>query len=689
MLAIASSKGAIEAINAMAIIQENRDIEVATPLGKDVLLLRHMTGLEGLGQLFKYELELVSEKLDITPKDIIGQNITVRLNLPNNKQRYFNGFVSRFVQIPSTDQKAAAYKATVVPWLWFLTRTSDCRIFQEKKVPEIIEAIVKDNGFTDFKNSLKGSYRQWEYCVQYCETDFDFLSRLMEQEGIYYFFEHQNGKHTLVLADSSSGHEPYEGYEEIKYRPFNAEENKEIIQEWFTETQLQPVSFALNAYDFENTQKDLMTRSKVNREHTAAIFERYEYPGGYIESKDGENYAKIRIEEIHSQYEVSSAATNARGISPGYTFQLKECSPADQNKEYLIVRAEYQMDSGQFESGESGGEFTYTCRFQAIDHKQTFRSRRSTPAPKIAGPQTAIVVGTSGEEIYTDKYGRVKVQFHWDRYGKADENSSCWIRVAQVWAGKKWGAIYTPRIGQEVIVEFLEGDPSRPIITGRVYNGTNMPPYDLPGEKTKSTIKTNSSKGGEGCNEIRFEDKKDEEQLLIQAQRDLDIRVKNDRFETVEKDRHLTVIEKKFEEVQGDREESVGGNHVETISADRSLTVEGEEKKDISGDQSLNVGGKGDEKYGGDFSQKVTGQLTLDAETIVLNAMSNITLSVGGSSIVIEPGQIEIKTAGTLKIEGTTVETKASATAKMEGTASAEVSSTGILTVKGSVVKIN
>lgn len=681
MLAIASSKEAIEAINAMAIIQENRDIEVATPLGKDVLLLRHMTGFEGLGQLFKYELELVSEKLDITPEDIIGQNITVRLNLPNNKQRYFNGFVSRFVQIPSTDQKAAAYKATVVPWLWFLTRTSDCRIFQEKKVPEIIEAIIKDNGFTDFKNSLKGSYRQWEYCVQYCETDFDFLSRLMEQEGIYYFFEHQNGKHTMVLADSSSGHEPYEGYEEIKYRPFNAEENKEIIQEWFTETQLQPVSFALNAYDFENTQKDLMTRSKVNREHTAAIFERYEYPGGYVESKDGENYAKIRIEEIHSQYEVSSAATNARGISPGYTFQLKECSPADQNKEYLIVRAEYQMDSGQFESGESGGEFTYTCRFQAIDHKQVFRSRRSTPAPKIAGPQTAIVVGTSGEEIYTDKYGRVKVQFHWDRYGKADENSSCWIRVAQVWAGKKWGAIYTPRIGQEVIVEFLEGDPSRPIITGRVYNGTNMPPYDLPGEKTKSTIKTNSSKGGGGCNEICFEDKKDEEQLVIQAQKDSFHLVKNDLFETIDNDMHVVVKNEQFEHVHSHRNEFVDGNHLEEIGGDRNLSVKGKEAKEVSGNLSLTVGGNVTEDFKGNHNEDTANNYTLKATKVTIEASSKIELKVGGSSVTIEPAKIELKTGGaSVSMNPGVIEVKAP---------KADLSGDAMVMIKGGIVKIN
>ena len=621
-----------------------------------MLLLTNMSGTEQLGRPFQCELELASEDHQIKYTDIVGQNVTIRLNLSEDKTRYFNGFVSRFTQTLPVGG-LARYRATIVPWLWFLTRTADCRIFQEKTVPDIIEDVFREHGFTDFERSLSGSYRTWLYCVQYRETDFNFVSRLMEQEGIYYFFKHENGKHSLVLADSAGAHEPYPELEELEYHPADkGTKIEECISDWVVGTHLQPGSYALKDFDFENTKKDLQARAKVEREHASATFEIYDYPGEYTEVKpDGEDYARKRIEELQAQYEVIRAESDARGVCTGCTFKLIDHPRDDQNKKYLITSADYNINAGEFYSGsQTGGEGLYTCSFTAIDATQPFRAARITPKPSIPGPQTAMVVGKSGEEIWTDEYGRVKVQFHWDRYGKADENSSCWIRVAQVWAGKNWGAMYIPRIGQEVIIEFLEGDPDQPIITGRVYNADAMPPCKLPSEKTKSTLKSNSSKGGGGFNEIRFEDKKGDEQIFIHAEKNLDIRVKNDRFETVINNRHLHVEKDKFEHVDNNRSETVDADHKEEIGKDRHLNVKGKEAKEITDSMSLTVKGDVIEVFKSNHSEETTSDYYLKAKNVVIEGLENITLSVGSSYIAIESSQIEIN-APTIKVQGSSM----------------------------------
>lgn len=662
--------------------QKNRELAIETPLGEDVLLLVRMSGTEKLGRLFEYNLELASENRQIKAEDIVGKNVTIRLDLGAGRTRYFNGHVSSFSQLTSAGQ-LARYRTVVVPWLWFLSRTADCRIFQEKTVPEIIKQIFRDRGFTDFEDGLSGSYRTWEYCVQYRETDFAFVSRLMEQEGIYYYFKHENGKHSLVLADSCSAHEPYPEFEEVAYHPADmGTETEECISDWVVETRLQPGSCALQDFDFMNTKKDLKARAITNREHAHAGFEIYDYPGQYAETGDGEEYAKKRIEELQAQYRVATAKSDSRGVCTGFTFNLVDHPRSDQNGECLITSAKYTIRGDEIFSASAGGsECTYSCGFTAIDCSQPFRSPRTTAKPSISGPQTAIVVGPSSEEIHTDKYGRVKVKFHWDRYSKADENSSCWIRVAQVWAGKKWGAMYVPRIGQEVIVEFLEGDPDRPIITGRVYNAQAKPPYDLPGNKTMSTLKSNSSKGGDGFNEIRFEDKKGEEQIYIHAEKNLDVRVKNDRFETVEGDRHLVVENEKFEQVKSHRNEFVEQNHLEEIGQDRNLTVKGKEAKEVDKSLSLTVKGDVIEVFKAAHSEQTTKDYYLKAQNVVIEGLQNITLSVGGSYIAIEAGTIEINTSGQLKIDGTQVQINGKAQTSIQGGAMTEV--------KGAIVKIN
>ncbi|MFC1636694.1 type VI secretion system Vgr family protein [Planctomycetota bacterium] len=607
--------------------QKNRELAIETPLGADVLLLVHMSGTEELGRLFEYNLELASENQQIKAEDIVGKNVTIRLDLGAGRTRYFNGHVSCFTQLTSAG-RLARYRAIVVPWLWFLSRTADCRIFQEKTVPEIIKQIFRDRGFTDFEDGLSGSYHTWEYCVQYRETEYSFVSRLMEQEGIYYYFKHENGKHSLVLADSYSAHEPYPEFGELKYHSADkGTATEECISDWMVETHLQPGSCALQDFDFTNTKKDLKARAIINRKHSHASFEIYDYPGEYTETGDGEGYARKRIEELQAQYEVATAESDSRGICTGFIFSLADHPRSDRNREHLITSANYTIQGDEIFSADGASECIYSCSFSAIDSSQPFRSPRITAKPSISGPQTAIVVGPSGEEIHTDKYGRVKVKFHWDRYSKADENSSCWIRVAQVWAGKNWGAIYIPRIGQEVIVEFLEGDPDRPIITGRVYNAQAKPPYDLPGNKTMSTLKSNSSKGGDGFNEIRFEDKKNEEQIFIHAEKDEDVRVKNDVKEWVGQDRHLIVKRDQLEEVGGDKH----------------LTVKGDQNEKIDGTVSLDAGMDLQQKAGMKHALEAGMDVHIKGGMkVVIEAGTQLSLKAGASFIDIGPSGVAI-----------------------------------------------
>jgi len=616
--------------------QKNRELAIETPLGEDVLLLVSMSATEKLGRLFKYELELASENGQIKADKIVGQNVTIRLDIGAGRTRYFNGHVSHFRQLTSSGQ-LARYQTTIVPWLWFLSRTANCRIFQEQTIPDIVKKVFRERGFTNFEDALSGTYKTWEYCVQYRETDFSFVSRLMEHEGIYYYFKHENGKHSVVLADSYSAHEPYPEFEELKYHPAGkGTATEECISDWAVETRLQPGSCALQDFDFKNTKKDLKARAIINREHAHADFEIYDYPGEYAETGDGEEYAKKRIEELQAWYRVATAKSDSRGVCTGFTFNLVDHPRNDQNGECLITSAKYTINGDEvFSAGVRGSECAYSCDFTAIDGSQPFRSPRITARPSISGPQTAIVVGPSSEEIHTDKHGRVKVKFHWDRYSKADENSSCWIRVAQVWAGRSWGAMYIPRIGQEVIVEFLEGDPDRPIITGRVYNAQSKPPYDLPGNKTISTLKSNSTKGGDGFNEIRFEDKKDDEQIFIHAEKDEDVRVKNDVREWIGQDRHLIVKRDQLEEVRGDKH----------------LTVKGDQNEKIDGTVSLDVGM--------DVQQKAATKYALEAGTdvhikgdmkVIIEAGKQLSLKAGSSFINIGPGGVAISGTPSVKV---------------------------------------
>jgi type VI secretion system secreted protein VgrG len=621
----------------MPLSQRDRTLAVNTPLGEDALLLRSMTANERISALFEYRLELSSEDIDIAPSDLLGKPATVSLRLMDGSKRWFNGWINRFSHV-GFDGADALYKATLVPWLWFLSRTADCRIFQEQTVPDIVKSIFREHGFTDFEERLSGSYRQWVYCVQYRETDLSFVSRLLEHEGIYYFFEHHEGKHNLVLADSYSAHSAIAGYEEVPYYPPDADSLRERdhINSWSIEQQVRTGAFANTSFDFTAPRKNLLATRTSPKPHELADYEVFDYPGDYVDASDSETYARVRLEEAQSRHELARAHGTARGLATGALFSLTGHRRDDQNREYLVLSADYRLKSDEFGSFVSNpSDPVFGSSLTVMDAQVPYRPARETPKPVVQGPQTAIVVGTAGEEIWTDQYGRVKVQFHWDRYGKNDENSSCWVRVSHPWAGKNWGAVAIPRIGQEVVISFLEGDPDRPLITGRVYNGDCMPPFGLPGSAVISGLKSNSTKGGGGYNEYVMDDTKGNELIREHGQYDKDSTIENDLREHVLHDRFRDVTNNETVEVGNDRLKTVGNNETTAIGVDRTENVGNNETIGIGNNRTESVGNNETIGIGNNRSETVGANESISvALTRTRNVGVNEMINVGAAQEV-------------------------------------------------------
>ena len=637
-----------------------RTIRVSTPLPDGTLLFESMTGEEGLSRPFRYEVHLLSKDPDLDMVSLLGQPMVIGLDTESGTERQFGGLVSR-IALAGTHGPYVRYVATLRPWLWMLSQEADCRIFQNMTVPDIAKQIFREGGFQDFEESLSGTYKTWEFSVQYRESDLNYISRLLEQEGIYYYFKHQDDKQVLVLADSPSAHATVDSYEQVAYFAPGPEHgsDSESIHSWHTALQVRPGAFATSDFDFERPKADLSARLQTNAAYPYGNLEVFDYPGEYISNNDGQQEVRVRLEELQAEYEIANGSGTVRGIGVGDLFSLTDFPRTDQNRQYLIVTAIYTLRTGSYEASAGGDdEPDYQCSFSAIDSQINYRPRQMTSKPSVDGPQTAIVVGQAGEEIWTDQYGRVKVQFHWDREGKSDENSSCWVRVSQTWAGSKWGTTHIPRIGQEVIVDFLEGDPDRPIITGRVYNADNMPPYDLPANQTQSGIKSRSTKGGapSNFNEIRFEDKKGSEEMHIQAEKNQTIKVKQS------------------------RSASVGGADSISVGGDRSLTVNGNLAITVKG------GGNSDDQS----TQEVTGGYRLHATDRVDIDVDNsyIKLKVGSSYIEITQDTITLHAAGggeviiTPEIEAHSSGGKSA----LHLDANAKMSTTGNATVTGAVL---
>ncbi len=632
--------------------QDNRLIKLNTPLGKDVLLLRGFTGQEGISKLFRFSLDLFSENRAISFPSIVGKKATVSIQLPDKKVRYINGLVDAFsqggtstIQIESATATFASYSAILVPWLTMLGYTSDCRIFQHKSVPDIIEAIFKEYSLSDFKNRLQGSFAEREYCVQWNETDLQFVSRLMEEEGIFYFFEHDESSHTLIMANKPAEFKPCPLMPEARYEATGgAGKVLEVITEWNISNQVRPGKFETKDFNFEDPTLDL-TQSVTGKDERK--FEIRTYPGDYLKMDEGERIVGIRMEELETPSIQVQGAGSCRGFVSGFRFDLKDYYRRDtNNKPFLLTQMDHRCSQGDnfLTTGTKAQEaFLYENRFQCVPHPTAYRPPRLTKRPYVQGNQTAIVVGPAGEEIFVDKYGRVKVQFHWDREGKYDDKSSCWIRTCQPAAGKGWGFVWIPRIGQEVVVDFTDGNPDRPIITGRVYNGESMPPYALPKEMTKSAMKTYSSKGGGGFNEIRFEDKKGQEQVFIHGETDLDVRIKNDRREWIGRDRNLIVKRDKKALVERDEKKLIKRHKYELIQQESHLTVQQNQAIKVDMDRSLTVGQNLNEKIGMIHAEEAGQIIHLKSGmTVVIEAGLELTLKAGANFIDIGPAGIAI-----------------------------------------------
>ncbi len=699
----------------MPLTQDNQYFKVSTPLGKDKLIFRHLQGNEKLSELFEYTVEAISETNNLAFDNIVGKPVGVTLEFTNSYKRYIHGIATAFTQAksdktPDAETHLTVYHVTLRPWFWFLTLTKNCQIFQNMSTPEIIKAIFKELGFSDFKDSLKGTYTKREYCVQYDETAFSFVCRLMEDDGIFYFFEHSESKHTLVLADDLSVHQNVIGYNKVRFWEIYESSNPEdVIHKCFISQQTLPAKYAIDDYHFETPSTDLKTEVTGKSTSKMRIYEYQSYQGGIDTTSAADKVANTRIQSFEWQKKILFGESYCIGFGAGRKFTLEKHPRKDINAEYII----YSLSI-------SASLTEYSNSFQAIPATVQFRPIVSTPKPRIAGLQTAVVTGPKGEEIYTDKYGRIKVQFHWDQKGKKDEQTTCFIRVNQSWAGKAWGRLFLPRIGQEVLVSFVNGDPDRPLVIGSVYNAEQTVPYALPANKTKSTLKTRSSlKGGtEDFNEIFFEDKKGEELFYQHAQKDMTIMVEHDRQKTVGNDEinkikknRTTTIEEEHETLtveKGNRFVYVKtGNETHEVKGKRDLKVTGNETHKNDANFTHEVTGNYKLKVMGTLTIEVTGNVSIKgSQNIKTEAMLNMKNKAGinfeneagvtmknKANVSIENNaNVSIKSTANVSLENkgnVMIKNEGGAMMQEKGGAMGQVEGGGILIIKGGIVMIN
>ena len=589
-------------------------------LADDVLRVHACASREALSELGETTLTLLSERKDIRASELLGKPATLTMALRDDGPRHLGGYVTRFSQT-GFEGRHTVYQMTLRPWLWLLTRTADCRIFQEMTVPDIVKQVFDDHPVARHEFKLMRAYRPWTYCVQYRETDFNFIARLLENEGIYWYFTHDEGGHTLVLTDAASAHDCAPGCESLPFYAGggNTPPALEYVDTWIAQESLKPGKVVITDYDFERPSASLETQQDRARGYDLSDGEVFDYPGGYLQTADGTQYAEDRLDEIQSACARYDGDTNAQGVCTGHLLSLERHPRDDQNAKYLITSTTIQLRQAATES--ASGDSELRCRFAAIPADQQFRPERRTPKPMAPGPQTAIVTGPAGEEIFTDKYGRVKVQFHWDRRGQRNETSSCWIRVSQPWAGKGWGGVSIPRIGQEVVVDFVEGDPDQPLITGRVYNAEQMPPYGLPAAAVISGIKSKTHKGA-GYNEMSMDDTAGKEMITIHGQYDMATTIEHDQTSTIHNNRTDTVDVDDAETVGNNQTQTVGVNQSISIGADRSKTIGANETVSIGANRTESVASNETITIGAHRTETVGG-----GETLTINAGQSVTVN--------------------------------------------------------------
>ncbi|MBZ5592585.1 MAG: type VI secretion system tip protein VgrG [Acidobacteriia bacterium] len=657
--------------------QENRVIKVSTPLGKDVLLLEGFSGQEAISSLFQFHLDLTAEnERNVAFDKLLGQRILIEVMLPNDQTRYLHGIVSSFSQ-GGRGERFTKYRAEMVPQFWLLTRRVQSRIFQQISVPDILKRVLQG---LDVSFELQGTYESRDYCVQYRESDFQFASRLMEEEGIYYFFKHAEDGHKMVVADSPQSHPDLPEGSRIIYDEINGgTREEERIHRWEKQQELRSGKYTLWDHCFELPYKHLEAEKTVVESlsvgkvaHKLKVggndkLEIYDFPGAYAQRFDGvdpgggdrspdlqrifednKRTVNIRLQQETVPALVINGASDCRNFVSGHKFNLAEHFNADGQYVLTSVSHAAQHEIG---SGKESAETHYSNDFTCIPFALPFRPQRITPRPVVHGSHTATVTGPKGSEIFTDKYGRVKVQFHWDREGKNDENSSCWIRVSSGWAAKGWGMVQIPRIGQEVVVNFIEGDPDQPIIVGCVYNADQMPPYKLPDNKVMGGWKSNSSPGGGGYNEISFNDTKGKEMFTLHAQYDMAETVEHDQTSTVHNNRTTTVDVNDKETVGSNQTIAVGADQKITVGANQTEQIGASEKLAVGANQTITVGAKRSVTVGASETINIsTSQSVTAGATISITAGASITLTAGGASIVIGSGGITMTAPGTVAV---------------------------------------
>ncbi len=629
------------------------------------LVFHAMTGTEEVSRLFEYQIVALSDDAELTADSLLGTSATVALQLGSEPVRHFNGIVTSF-GIDGTQGRHHRYRLVLRPWLWLLTRSADVRIFQDQSALDIVQAVFADYA-SNVAVELSGSLAQRAYCVQYRESDFDFVSRLLEDEGVNYFFRHSDGAHQLVLGNTMGAHAAAAGAATVPYIDgAPAKGDAEAIDSWRMAHEIQSGKLVLRDFNFETPAADLTANATpASRQHAEAAHEVYDYPGGHAAVAAGQSRAGIRLDEAQSRFARFHGHSTMPGPAAGFSFTLQGHPRPDQNVEYLVLSARVEMKVADRESQRAAGasepRALYSCHLQAQPTAEPLRPQRLTRRPTVAGPQTATVVGTGDPgDIHTDEHGRVKLQFHWDRLGASDAASSCWVRVATPSAGNGWGQFSLPRLGQEVVVDFLEGDPDQPLVTGRVHNAAQKTPYELPANATVSTWKSRTKLGAaDQYNEIRFEDADGSEHLLLHAQKDRLEFVKDTLKSVVDKDEHRTIKKDRKEKVEGDQHLSVLKNvklkvgEKYHLKVEQAMQIETADKYNLKAAQDLitESGTKISSKAGTDMHLKIGQNLGADAGmnvhlkagmNIVIEGGMQVTIKAGPSSIVLGPDGVSI-----------------------------------------------
>lgn len=724
-------------------------ITIDSPIsGPDAFVFERMNAHEELGRAYAYDVQVLSSSRSISLSSLLGEMVIVHVEIAPGVERHFGGYVARAAALGGMG-RSARYRLELRPWLSLLQHTAVCRIWQNKTVLDVLKDVVSKNGFSiDVASQTILTGREWEYLVQYRESDFNFFMRLLEQEGWWFYVRQEKDKHEILLIDQLLDHDSASESREFAFQPRGAELADDVFDHWTPREQLRSTHYELDDYDFKDARADLFARSgnpvktpktgSKGAEHDDRLATVYDYPGEYVALDDGNALSTVRQQELRVDRQVVSATGNIRDLTVGTLFKLTDHPNETQNAQWALTAMDLSIEAAAVESGRGGGsEFVFRGSYSAVSSEVPFRLKRISRKPSVPGLQTAVVVGPKSEEIHTDSFGRVRVKFRWDRTGTeekvhanegqeqaAPEDSSCWIRVAQPWASSGFGVQFIPRVGDEVIVQFIEGDPDRPLITGSVYNSVNKLPFTTPDSKTQSGIKTRTYKegGADNANIIRLEDKRKEEEFFVQAERNHTVKVKKDRSVSVGgnenysvtgtrdttitkkntdtyKDEHKMEVTKKVEEIFHDE-------HVLKVTNKQTIDVTNDVVEHITGNYKLTTDtqflltqGGTTMKFEGDavdmnIAAPLTitrggGKVTIDQTgAITMESTVGIQLKSGGSTIEITPTGVSVSAMTVLATAQTSELSLDPAQAKLSGT-NVNVAATAINNVTGATVKLN